>query len=82
MVLFCLELTEQVSLRLGDIVLSDSYEALGSHYMTAIMPAGVKNPKHKASVEGNIGKIATADTSGAPRRTDQIGLAEHSIAAQ
>jgi hypothetical protein len=46
--------------REGDIVLNDSYEALGSHYMTAIMPAGVKKPKHKASVEGNIGKIATA----------------------
>ena len=44
----------------GDIVLNANYEALGSHYMTAIMPTGVKKPKHKASVEGNTGKIATA----------------------
>jgi len=44
----------------GDIVLNANYEALGSHYMTAIMPTGVKKPKQKASVEGNVGKIATA----------------------
>jgi len=46
--------------REGDIVLNESYEALGSHYMTAIMPAGVRKPKQKASVEGTVGKIATA----------------------
>lgn len=44
----------------GDIILNDNYEALGSHYMTAIMPAGVRKPKHKPSVEGTVGKIATA----------------------
>jgi len=44
----------------GDIVLNDSYEALGQHYMTAIMPAMVRKPKQKASVEGTVGKIATA----------------------
>lgn len=44
----------------GEIVLTDDYAALGSHYMTAIMPAGVKKPKQKASVEGTVGKIATA----------------------
>ena len=27
----------------GEIVLTDDYAALGSHYMTAIIPAGVKN---------------------------------------
>jgi transposase len=32
--------------REGDIVLNKDYEALGSHYMTAIMPTGVKKPKH------------------------------------
>jgi hypothetical protein len=30
----------------GDIVLNEAYEALGSHYRTAIMPTGVKKPKH------------------------------------
>ena len=28
--------------------------------MTAIMPTGVRKPKQKASVEGTVGKIATA----------------------
>ena len=44
----------------GEIILTKDYEALGSHYVTAIMPAQVKKPKQKPSVEGNIGKIATA----------------------
>lgn len=44
----------------GDIVLTQDYEALGFHYMTAIMPTGVRKPKQKASVEGTVGKIATA----------------------
>lgn len=44
----------------GEIILTDDYSALGEYYMTAIMPAGVKKPKQKASVEGTVGKIATA----------------------
>lgn len=44
----------------GEIVLTNDYEALGEHYMTAIMPAGVRKPKQKASVEGTVGKVATA----------------------
>lgn len=44
----------------GEIVLTQDYEALGEHYTTAIMPAGVRKPKHKPSVEGTVGKIATA----------------------
>lgn len=35
-------------------------EALGEHYTIAIMPAGVRKKKQKASVEGTVGKIATA----------------------
>jgi transposase len=46
--------------REGDIVLNGGYEDLGNHYMTAIMPTGVRKPKQKASVEGTVGKIATA----------------------
>lgn len=41
-------------------ILNDAYEALGSHYVTAIMPTGVRKPKQKPSVEGTVGKIATA----------------------
>lgn len=44
----------------GEIILTSDYEALGQHYMTAIMPAGVRKPKQKASVEGTVGKVATA----------------------
>ena len=44
----------------GDIILNDNYEALGQHYVTAIMPTGIHKPKQKASVEGTVGKIATA----------------------
>lgn len=44
----------------GDIILNEAYEALGSHYITAIMPTGVRKPKQKASVEGTVGKVATA----------------------
>ena len=46
--------------REGEIILTDEYAALGYHYETAIMPAGVRKPKQKASVEGSVGKIATA----------------------
>jgi len=46
--------------REGEIVLTADYEALGEHYVTAIMPAQVKKPKQKPSVEGTVGKIATA----------------------
>jgi len=45
--------------RQGEIILNEKYENFGNHYLTAIMPAGVKKPKHKASVEGTVGKIAT-----------------------
>ena len=40
----------------GEIILTDDYAALGSHYMTAIMPAGVRKPKHyrQKSVIGNL----------------------------
>ncbi|MFA6662053.1 MAG: IS21 family transposase [Bacilli bacterium] len=44
----------------GEIILNENYEALGSHYLTAIMPTGVRKPKQKASVEGTVGKVATA----------------------
>ncbi len=46
--------------REGEIVLTDSYEALGAHYVTAIMPAGVRKPKQKPGAEGTVGNIATA----------------------
>lgn len=44
----------------GEVVLNEAYESLGRHYVCAIMPTGVAKPKQKASVEGGVGKIATA----------------------
>jgi transposase len=44
----------------GEIVLNQAYEELGRHYGCAIMPAPVRTPKAKASVEGSVGKIAMA----------------------
>lgn len=46
--------------REGDIVLNEAYERLGAHYLCAIMPVPVRMPKAKASVEGTVGKVATA----------------------
>lgn len=46
--------------REGEVELNEAYEALGRHYMTAIMPTQVRKPKQKASVEGAVGNIATA----------------------
>lgn len=54
----------------GDIILNSQYEALGDHYMTAIMPAPVRKPKGKASVESAVGKIAMAII--APLRNQQF----------
>ena len=44
----------------GEILLNDSYLALGEYYSVAIMAAGIKKPKHKPSVEGAVGVVATA----------------------
>lgn len=45
--------------REGEVVPDDAYEALGEHYMTAIMPAQVRKPKQKASAEGAVRDAAT-----------------------
>ena len=42
----------------GEIVLNDAYLSLAEHYQVSIMPAAVKKPKQKPSVEGSVGKIA------------------------
>ncbi len=44
----------------GEIILNDAYEDLAVHYKTAIIPAGVRKPRHKATVEGTVGNVATA----------------------
>ena len=44
----------------GEVILNEAYLTLGEYYSVAIMPTGVRKPKQKASVEGSVGKIATA----------------------
>lgn len=44
----------------GEIILTDTYSQFGDYYTCAITPAQVRKPKQKASVEGTVGKIATA----------------------
>lgn len=41
-----------------EVVLNRAYSEFAAHYGTAIVPTGVRKPKHKPSVEGNVGKIA------------------------
>lgn len=43
----------------GEIVLNDQYINFSEHYGCAILPAGVRKPKHKPSVEGRVGNIET-----------------------
>lgn len=45
--------------REGEIVLNDQYINFSEHYGCAILPAGVRKPKHKPSVEGRVGNIET-----------------------
>lgn len=40
-----------------EVVINRTYKEFGEHYNTAIIPTGVRKPKHKPSVEGNVGKI-------------------------
>jgi len=42
-----------------EIVLNKSYQEMAEHYGTAILPARVKTPKDKATVEGSVGNIST-----------------------
>ena len=43
----------------AEIVLNRSYQELAEHYGTAIIPARVRAPRDKASVEGTVGIVST-----------------------
>lgn len=45
--------------REGEVVLNDAYRELAAHYSAAVLPARVKKPKDKPSVENTVGTIAT-----------------------
>lgn len=40
-----------------EVVVNRTYREFAEHYGTAVIPTGVGKPKHKPSVEGNVGKI-------------------------
>lgn len=42
-----------------DPVINQSYQEMAEHYQTTIIPARVRHPKDKPSVEGNVGHIST-----------------------
>lgn len=43
----------------GDVILNQAYQEMGDYYNVAIVPAPVRSPKSKPSVEGTVGKITT-----------------------
>lgn len=43
----------------GEAVLNENYQELAQHYGTVVLPARVRTPKDKASVEGNVGNLST-----------------------
>lgn len=40
-----------------EVVLNRTFQEFGDYYNLAVIPTGVRKPKHKPSVEGNVGKI-------------------------
>jgi len=44
----------------GEIIINRSYQELADYYDVAILPAGVRKPKEKASAEGTVGKVTTS----------------------
>ncbi len=42
-----------------DVILNQTYQELSEHYQTIVIPARVRTPKDKASVEGTVGVIST-----------------------
>jgi transposase len=43
----------------SELVLNKSYQEMAEHYGTAIIPARVRAPRDKATVEGSVGNIST-----------------------
>jgi transposase len=51
--------TGVIKIAKDEVVLNKSYQELAEHYNTAIIPARVRTPKDKASVEDTVGVIST-----------------------
>jgi transposase len=46
-----------------ETVVNKAYQEMAEHYRTAVLPARVRSPKDKATVEGNVGIISTWSTA-------------------
>jgi len=44
----------------SEVVLNRTYQEMAEHYGTAVIPARVRSPKDKATVEGVVGNVSTA----------------------
>ena len=42
-----------------ETVVNKAYQEMAEHYRTAVLPARIRSPKDKATVEGNVGIIST-----------------------
>ncbi|MEI3615022.1 IS21 family transposase, partial [Pseudogracilibacillus sp. SO30301A] len=42
-----------------ELILNPTYKEMADYYNTIVMPARVRSPKDKASVEGSVGVIST-----------------------
>ena len=58
-----------------ELILNPTYKEMADHYHTIIMPARVRSPKDKASVEGSVGVISTWIIA-ALRNTHCFGIEE------
>jgi transposase len=61
----------------ADIILNTTYQEMAEHYGTAVLPARVRKPKDKASVESGV--IGTADNILADAFKNQLALPSHSV---
>ncbi|QIM16042.1 IS21 family transposase [Leucobacter insecticola] len=43
----------------GEVVLNEAYRELAAHYSAAVIPARIRHPKDKASVENTVWSVAT-----------------------
>lgn len=43
----------------NEVILNKSYQEMAEHYGTAIIPARVRTPKDKATVEGTVGNVSS-----------------------
>jgi transposase len=50
-------------------IINKTYHEMAEHYGTAIVPARVRHPKDKSSVEGNVGHISTWITAALRKQT-------------